>query len=126
MCKILLYFSSLISHIFRVGNLLFGFASELLVFVERKSEKAIHPWKRANHSGSLFCKERRTKMQGERFTLGHKRGKAMKNCQKNVNFFWRESLVFENERENHKRITTVALLLRAMQVICSWSHFFKE
>ena len=40
----------------RVGNSLFGFSSESLVFCERKSKIAIRSWKRVNCSRSSFVK----------------------------------------------------------------------
>ena len=78
----------------RVGNSRFGFLSKLLVFCEQKSKIGIRSWKTVNPLQLLFCKEQRERFahccslkrateQGEQFGLGHKKGKAVKNCQKN-------------------------------------------
>ena len=78
----------------RVGNLLLGLLRESLVFCEQKSKIAIRSWKTVNPLQLLFCKEQREQFahccslkrateQGEQFGLGHKKGKAVKNCQKN-------------------------------------------
>ena len=60
----------------RVGNSLFGFLSESLVFCERKSE-IVNPSFPKNKS--LFCSF--IKSDGSNLLLGIKREKAVKNCQ---------------------------------------------
>ena len=65
--------------LFRVGNSLFGFSSESLIFCERKSKIVICSFPRVNHSRSLFLKSDGVKSDG---SVSLKRGKAVKNCQK--------------------------------------------
>ena len=46
----------------RVGNLLFGFSSELLVFCMQKIKIAIRSWKRLNRSRRSLVKSNRSKL----------------------------------------------------------------
>ena len=85
-------FDILMLHVNRVGNLLFGFSSQSLT--------------------SLFKKERRSEEQHERFALGHKREKEVKNCQKHTKkykFCQANHSFLRAIRLNHERITHVAL-----------------
>ena len=89
--------------IFRVGNTLMGFLSDLLVFCERKSDVFV---KKRGSLPSLFCHERPNQIAHGRFKkkskwaksdgrdslLGIKRWKTVKNIQKYE--FFSASLVF--------------------------------
>ena len=111
----------------RVGNSLFGFSCELLVFWERRIESVIHPFQCANHSYCSFCKEwqewsalvalfvksdgskcrllqraRRTMEGDSLFCFGQKRVKAWRK-----EWIWNESLL---KRANHSFIKSNLLL----------------
>ena len=108
--------------------MLFGFSSKLLVFCERKSDGSksftialLKRATRANCSCFSLKRAREGRATGAIDSLlGIKRGKAVKNCQKqgeNYKFFLANHLFFVSERENHKQITPVAFFKEQQEQI---------
>ena len=90
------------------------------------SKGAICSWKRVNRSHCSLKKSNRAKSNGSILLLGTKRGKAVKNIQKNTNLFEWIARFLRAICLNHEQITHVALFKRVTRAIISWSLICKE